>query len=118
MEGMSFNAFLVFHSKMNELMKTKKATLIKYAFLDSKMLDDHKCYWAGAYYWHNKEYDEQQYIMFRKKTEIIVTVFYEGILRGTLFGNNARTKYALKINEAIEELMNNDRSAINATLKL
>ena len=24
MEGMSFNAFLLFHSKMNELMKTKK----------------------------------------------------------------------------------------------
>lgn len=33
MEGMSFNAFLVFHSKINELMKGRKATLIKYVFL-------------------------------------------------------------------------------------
>lgn len=113
MEGMSFNAFLVFQRKMNDLMKTKKATLVKYAFLDAKMLDDHQHYWAGAYYWHNKKYDEEQYLMFRKKTEIITTIFYEGILRGTLYGNNARTKYALKIRDIIEELMNKEWSAIN-----
>ncbi len=117
MEEMSFNAFLVFHSKMNELMKTKKATLIKYAFLDSKMLDDHKHYWAGTYYWHNKKYDERQYVLFRKNTEIIVTVFYEGILRGTLYGNDARTKYALKIKGIIVELMNTDWSAVNDNVR-
>ena len=40
MEGMSFNAFLQFHSKKNELMKTKKATLVKYGFLAQEMLDN------------------------------------------------------------------------------
>ena len=38
MEGMSFNAFLLFHSKMNELMKTKKATLVKYGSEKGKLL--------------------------------------------------------------------------------
>ncbi len=43
MEGMSFNAFLVFHSKINELMKDRKATLIKYVFLTSEiLLNDHQ----------------------------------------------------------------------------
>ena len=117
MEGMSFNAFLVFHKKMNELMKTKKATLVKYGFLASEMLDNHKRYWASSYYWHNKEYDEQEYIRYRKQTEIIVTIFYEGILRGTQYGNHPRTKYALKIHSIIEELMNKDWSKVNETLK-
>lgn len=117
MEGMSFNAFLVFHKKMNELMKTKKATLVKYGFLASEMLDNHKRYWASSYYWHNKEYDEQEYIRYRKQTEIIVTIFYEGILRGTQYGNHPRTKYALKIHCIIEELMNKDWSKVNETLK-
>lgn len=117
MEGMSFNAFLLFHSKMNELMKTKKATLVKYGFLASEMLDNHKRYWASSYYWHNKEYDEQEYIRYRKQTEIIVTIFYEGILRGTQYGNHPRTKYALKIHSIIEELMNKDWSKVNETLK-
>lgn len=49
---------MVFHSKINELMKGRKATLIKYVFLTSEILDDHQRNWAGAYYWHNKEYDE------------------------------------------------------------
>ena len=113
MEGMSFNAFLLFHSKMNELMKTKKAILVKYGFLATEMLDNHKRYWASSYYWHNKKYDEQEYIMYRKQTEIIVTIFYEGILRGTQYGNHPRTKYALKIHSIIEELMNKDWSKVN-----
>ena len=117
MEGMSFNAFLLFHNKMNELMKTKKATLVKYGFLASEMLDNHKRYWASSYYWHNKEYDEQEYMRYRKQTEIIVTIFYEGILRGTQYGNHPRTKYALKIHSIIEELMNKDWSKVNETLK-
>ena len=117
MAGMSFNAFLVFHKKMNELMKTKKATLVKYGFLAPEMLDNHKRYWACSYYWHNKEYDEQEYMMYRKQTEIIVTIFYEGILRGTQYGNHPRTKYALKIHSIIEELMNKDWSKVNETLK-
>lgn len=117
MEGMSFNAFLLFHSKMNELMKTKKATLVKYGFLASEMLDNHKRYWASSYYWHNKEYDEYEYTTFRKQTEIIVTIFYEGILRGTQYGNHPRTKYALKIHSIIEDLMNKDWSKVNETLK-
>ena len=117
MEGMSFNAFLLFHSKMNELMKTKKAILVKYGFLATEMLDNHKRYWASSYYWHNKEYDEQEYIMYRKQTEIIVTIFYEGILRGTQYGNHPRTKYALKIHSIIEELINKDWSKVNETLK-
>ena len=117
MEGMSFNAFLLFHSKMNELMKTKKTTLIKYGFLASEMLDNHKRYWASSYYWHNKKYDEYEYTTFRKQTEIIVTIFYEGILRGTQYGNHPRTKYALKIHRIIEELMNKDWSKVNETLK-
>ena len=93
MEGMSFNAFLLFHSKMNELVKTKKATLVKYGFLATEMLDNNKRYWASSYYWHNKKYDEYEYTTFRKQTEIIVTIFYEGILRGTQYGNHPRTKY-------------------------
>ena len=117
MEGMSFNAFLLFHNKMNELMKTKKATLVKYGFLATEMLDNHKRYWACSYYWHNKKYDEQEYIRYRKQTEIIVTIFYEGILRGTQYGNHPRTKYALKIHSIIEELMNKDWSKVNETLK-
>ena len=117
MEGMSFNAFLLFHSKMNELMKTKKATLVKYGFLASEMLDNHKRYWASSYYWHNKKYDEQEYIRYRKQTEIIVTIFYEGILRGTQYGNHPRTKYALKIHSIIEELMNKDWSKVNNNIK-
>ena len=117
MEGMSFNAFLLFHSKMNELMKTKKATLVKYGFLASEMLDNHKRYWASSYYWHNKKYDEYEYKTFRKQTEIIVTIFYEGILRGTQYGNHPRTKYALKIHRIIEDLMNKDWSKVNETLK-
>ena len=117
MEGMSFNAFLLFHSKMNELMKTKKTTLVKYGFLASEMLDNHKRYWASSYYWHNKKYDEYEYTTFRKQTEIIVTIFYEGILRGTQYGNHPRTKYALKIHSIIEELMNKDWSKVNETLK-
>ena len=117
MEGMSFNAFLVFHSKINELMKTKKATLVKYGFLATEMLDNHKRYWASSYYWHNKEYDEQEYMRYRKQTEIIVTIFYEGVLRGTQYGNHPRTKYALKIHSIIEELMNKDWSKVNETLK-
>lgn len=117
MEGMSFNAFLLFHSKMNELMKTKKATLVKYGFLTTEMLDNHKRYWASSYYWHNKKYDEYEYMMYRKQTEIIVTIFYEGILRGTQYGNHPRTKYALKIHSIIEDLMNKDWSKVNETLK-
>lgn len=117
MEGMSFNAFLVFHKKMNELMKTKKATLVKYGFLASEMLDNHKRYWASSYYWHNKKYDEQEYIRYRKQTEIIVTIFYEGILRGTQYGNHPRTKYAVKIHSIIEELMNKDWSKVNNNIK-
>lgn len=117
MERMSFNAFLLFHSKMNELMKTKKATLVKYGFLATEMLDNHKRYWASSYYWHNKKYDEYEYTTFRKQTEIIVTIFYEGILRGTQYGNHPRTKYALKIHRIIEELMNKDWSNVNETLK-
>ena len=117
MEGMSFNAFLVFHKKMNELMKTKKATLVKYGFLATEMLDNHKRYWASSYYWHNKKYDEYEYMTYRKQTEIIVTIFYEGILRGTKYGNHPRTKYALKIHRIIEELMNKDWSKVNETLK-
>ena len=117
MEGMSFNAFLLFHSKMNELMKTKKATLVKYGFLASEMLDNHKRYWASSYYWHNKKYDEYEYTTFRKQTEIIVTIFYEGILRGTQYGNHPRTKYALKIHSIIEELMNKDWSKVNNNIK-
>ena len=117
MEGMSFNAFLLFHSKMNELMKTKKAILVKYGFLATEMLDNHKRYWASSYYWHNKEYDEQEFIMYRKQTEIIVTIFYEGILRGTQYGNHPRTKYALKIHSIIEELMNKDWSKVNNNIK-
>lgn len=117
MEGMSFNAFLLFHSKMNELMKTKKAILVKYGFLATEMLDNHKRYWASSYYWHNKEYDEQEYIMYWKQTEIIVTIFYEGILRGTQYGNHPRTKYALKIHSIIEELMNKDWSKVNNNIK-
>lgn len=117
MEGMSFNAFMVFHSKMNELMKTKKATLVKYGFLTPQMQVDHKRYWAGSYYWHNKEYDEQEYMTYRKQTEIIVTIFYEGILRGTQYGNHPRTKYALKIHSIIEELMNRDWSKVNNNIK-
>ena len=117
MEGMSFNAFLLFHSKMNELMKTKKATLVKYGFLAPEMLDNHKRYWACSYYWHNKKYDEQEYMMYRKQTEIIVTIFYEGILRGTQYGNHPRTKYALKIHSIIEDLMNKDWSKVNEALK-
>ena len=117
MEGMSFNAFLLFHSKMNELMKTKNAILVKYGFLATEMLDNHKRYWASSYYWHNKEYDEQEYIMYRKQTEIIVTIFYEGILRGTQYGNHPRTKYALKIHSIIEELMNKDWSKVNNNIK-
>lgn len=117
MEGMSFNAFLLFHSKMNELMKTKKATLVKYGSLASEMLDNHKRYWASSYYWHNKKYDEYEYTTFRKQTEIIVTIFYEGILRGTQYDNHPRTKYALKIHSIIEDLMNKDWSKVNETLK-
>ena len=117
MEGMSFNAFLLFHSKMNELMKTKKASLIKYGFLATEMLDNHKRYWASSYYWHNKKYDEQEYMRYRKQTEIIVTIFYEGILRGTQYGNHPRTKYALKIHSIIEELMNKDWSKVNNNIK-
>ena len=117
MEGMSFNAFLLFHSKMNELMKTKKAILVKYGFLATEMLDNHKRYWASSYYWHNKKYDEQEYMRYRKQTEIIVTIFYEGILRGTQYGNHPRTKYALKIHSIIEELMNKDWSKVNNNIK-
>lgn len=117
MEGMSFNAFLLFHSKMYELMKTKKATLVKYVFLAPQMLDNHKRYGACSYYWYNKKYDEQEYMMYRKQTEIIVTIFYEGILRGTQYGNHPRTKYALKIHSIIEELINKDWSKVNETHK-
>ena len=46
MEGMSFNDFLVFHSKINELMKGRKATLIKYVFLTSEILNNHQRNWA------------------------------------------------------------------------
>ena len=74
-------------------------------------------YWASSYYWHNKEYYEKEYIRYRKQTEIIVTIFYEGILRGTQYGNHTRTKYALKIHGIIEELMNKDWSKVNETLK-
>ena len=63
----------------------------------------------------NKKYDE--YLMYRKQTEIIVTIFYEGILRGTQYGNHPRTKYALKIHSVIEDLMNKDWSKVNETLK-
>ena len=63
----------------------------------------------------NKKYDE--YMMYRKQTEIIVTIFYEGILRGTQYGNHPRTKYALKIHSVIEDLMNKDWSKVNETLK-
>ena len=45
-------------------MKGRKATLIKYVFLTSEILNDHQRNWAGAYYWHNKEYDERQYRRF------------------------------------------------------
>lgn len=48
---------------------------------------------------------------------IIVTIFYEGILRGTQYGNHPRTKYALKIHSIIEDLMNKDWSKVNETLK-
>ena len=61
-------------------------------------------------------YDEQEYMRYRKQTEIIVTIFYEGILRGTQYGNHPRTKYALKIHCIIEELMNKDWSKVK-TLK-
>jgi hypothetical protein len=63
----------------------------------------------------NKKYDE--YVMYRKQTEIIVTIFYEGILRGTQYGNHPRTKYALKIHSIIEDLMNKDWSKVYETLK-
>ena len=102
---------------MNELMKTKKTTLIKYGFLASEMLDNHKRYWASSYYWHNKENDEQEYMMYRKQTEVIVTIFYEGILIGTQYGNHHRTKYALKIHSIIEELMNKDWCKVNNNIK-
>lgn len=117
MEGMSFNAFLVFHSKINELMKGRKATLIKYVFLTSEILNDHQRNWAGAYYWHNKEYDERQYRRFRCQAESLVILFYESILSGTLYDNHARTRYAKKIYGMIEELMNRDWSKMNETLK-
>ena len=65
----------------------------------------------------NKKYDEYVYMMYRKQTEIIVTIFYEGILRGTQYGNHPRTKYALKIHSVIEDLMNKDWSKVNETLK-
>ena len=65
----------------------------------------------------NKKYDEYVYMMYRKQTEIIVTIFYEGILRGTQYGNHPRTKYALKIHSIIEDLMNKDLSTVNETLK-
>lgn len=65
----------------------------------------------------NKKYDEYEYMMYRKQTEIIVTIFYEGILRGTQYGNHPRTKYALKIHSVIEDLMNKDWSKVNETLK-
>lgn len=117
MEGMSFNAFLVFHSKINELMKGRKATLIKYVFLTSEILNDHQRNWAGAYYWHNKEYDERQYRRFRCQAESLVILFYESILSGTLYDNHARTRYAKKIYGMIEELMNKDWSKMNETLK-
>ena len=65
----------------------------------------------------NKKYDEYEYMMYRKQTEIIVTIFYEGILRGTQYGNHPRTKYALKIHSIIEDLMNKDWSKVNETLK-
>ena len=58
MEGMSLNAFWVFHSKMNDLTKTMKPmkpTLIKSGFLTPQMLVGHKRYWLGSYYWHTKE---------------------------------------------------------------
>ena len=71
MEGMSFNAFLLFHSKMNELMKTKKATLVKYGFLATEMLDNHKHYWASSYYWHNKKYDEYEFMMYQYCVKLI-----------------------------------------------
>ena len=45
------------------------------------------------------------------------TLFYEGILRGTQYGNHPRTKYALKIHRIIEELMNKDWNKVNETLK-
>ena len=65
----------------------------------------------------NNKYDEYEYIRYRKQTEIIVTIFYEGILRGTQYGNHPRTKYAMKIHSIIEELMNKDWSKVNETLK-
>lgn len=51
--------------------------------------------------------------MYRKQTEVIVTIFYEGILIGTQYGNHHRTKYALKIHSIIEELMNKDWCKVN-----
>ena len=82
-----------------------------------KRMMERQRYWASSYYWHNKEYDEQEYMMYRKQTEIIVTIFYEGVLRGTQYGNHPRTKYALKIHSIIENLMNKDWSKVNETLK-
>ena len=117
MEGMSFNAFLLFHSKMNELMKTKKATLVKYGFLAPEMLDNHKRYWASSYYWHNKEYDERQYRKFRCQAESLIILFYESILCGTLYDNHARTRYAKKIHGIIKDLMNKDWSKVNNNIK-
>ena len=91
----------------NEQQKTLVAFLISLNNMD-----------VITYYWHNKKYDEQEYMRYRKQTEIIVTIFYEGILRGTQYGNHPRTKYALKIHSIIEDLMNKDWSKVNETLKL
>ena len=82
-----------------------------------KRMMERQRYWASFYYWHNKKYDEYEYTTFRKQTEIIVTIFYEGILRGTQYGNHPRTKSALKIPSIIEDLMNKDWSIVNETLK-
>ena len=103
--------------QQDERADEDQATLVKYGFLASEMLDNHKRYWASSYYWHNKKYDEYEYTTFRKQTEIIVTIFYEGVLRGTQYGNHPRTKYALKIHSIIEDLMNKDWSKVNETLK-
>ena len=99
------------------LKDNKKAFILWLNVPKVTAYNDHQRNWAGAYYWHNKEYDERQYRRFRCQAESLVILFYESILSGTLYDNHARTRYAKKIYGMIEELMNRDWSKMNETLK-
>lgn len=67
------------------------------------------CKWAHVLDFAENGYDRYEQNI--KKT------FPEGFLRGTLYGNHPRTKYALNIHSIIEELMNKDWCKVNNNIK-